>query len=74
MAVSNVTEAVIVTDSNHYRVQLFSSNGKLIKEYDFEKHNDKPTSVTFTVFNNDGDFFYDIGSKRSSDEQTKKLY
>ena len=52
----------------------YSSNGKLIKEYDFEKHNDKPTSVTFTVFNNDGDFFYDIGSKRSSDEQTKKLY
>lgn len=33
-----------------------------------------PQSVTFTVFNNDGDFFYDIGSKRSSDEQTKKLY
>ena len=57
MAVSNVTEAVTVTDSNHYRVQLFSCNGKLIKEYDFEKHNDKPTSVTFTVFNNDGDFF-----------------
>lgn len=47
MAVSNVTEAVTVTDSNHYRVQLFSSNGKLIKEYDFEKHNDKPPISNF---------------------------
>ena len=74
MTVSNVTEAVTVTDSNHSRVQLFNSDGKLIEEYDFEKHNGKPTSVAFTVFNNDGDFFYDIGSKRSSDEQTKKLY
>ena len=74
MAVSNVTEAVAVTDSNHYRVQFFSSDGKLIKEYDFEKHNGKPASVAFTVFNNDGDFLYDIGSKRFSDEQTKKLF
>lgn len=47
MADCNVTETVTVTDSNHYRVQLFSSNGKLIKEYDFEKHNDKPPISNF---------------------------
>lgn len=68
MVVSNVIEVVIVIDFNCYRVQFFSFNGKLIKEYDFEKYNDKFILVIFIVFNNDGDFFYDIGFKRFSDE------
>lgn len=49
MTVSNVTEAVTVTDSNHYRVQLFSSNGKLIKEYDFEKQRQTHFSNFYSV-------------------------
>lgn len=68
MVVSNVIEVVIVIDFNYYRVQFFSFNGKLIKEYDFEKYYDKFILVIFIVFNNDGDFFYDIGFKRFSDE------
>lgn len=68
MIVSNVIEVVIVIDFNYFRVQLFNFNGKLIEEYDFEKYNGKFILVVFIVFNNDGDFFYDIGFKRFSDE------